>query len=61
MASNWLKATAIKARDTEETLVCPKCQAMNRPGAIIIQLDARTWSANCGCCAHDFIVEPPGH
>lgn len=55
--SNWLQATGASARAIEQALVCPKCSAANRPGACIIELDARTWVAVCGVCSHDFVVD----
>lgn len=34
-------------------LRCPRCLAMNRPGATIIELETPT-RAVCGVCAHAF-------
>jgi len=54
--SNWLKATAIRARDIEEQLICPHCTAANRPGVLCIELDARSMTALCSVCAKSFQV-----
>lgn len=32
---------------------CPRCPAMNRPGATIIKLDAARESAACGQCSYE--------
>lgn len=56
--SNWMKATAIRAANLEEQLVCPKCGEQNSPGQLkpMVTLDVRSWSANCAVCAHTFPV-----
>lgn len=44
----------------EGHLCCPKCAAMNRPHATIIELEA-DGGATCGVCAHHWRPEPlPG-
>ncbi len=40
-----------------QDLICPKCHAMNRPGAYVIELDVRG-VANCGVCGHGWTVRP---
>jgi transcription elongation factor Elf1 len=49
MESNWARATKFV------TLRCPKCDAMNRPGATII--DVQQGTAVCGVCAHHWKPE----
>ena len=53
--TNWDAATLA-------SLWCPKCQASNRPGATIIEVDKL--AAVCHVCAHvgpleTFIPKPP--
>lgn len=58
MASNWAQASASVAKAVEVTLECPRCHAMNRPRATIIELDPQLWVALCGVCSHSWAVEP---
>lgn len=46
MTSNWIKAV---------DLICPKCQAQNRPNATIIEVDGET--AVCCVCSHHWLVK----
>lgn len=47
--TNWSNATRVRI---EVALCCPRCAAMNRPGAIVIELDADQRRALCAVCAH---------
>lgn len=49
MTSNWKAAVTL-------ALVCPHCQAMNRPGAIYIEIQ-QDGQALCSVCAKQFSPE----
>ena len=48
---------------TLEELICPQCAAMNRPGALIIQVDDPITPGSrlvvCGVCRHAWCPAPP--
>jgi len=41
------------SRIRPEALVCPKCTAMNRPGATLIERSEDKTRATCGVCSHE--------
>lgn len=48
---------AYHRQKTEDRLVCPKCQAANRPGAHVIELSDQDGWADCAVCAHHYAVD----
>lgn len=55
--SNHDNATRqLRLKQREAALVCPKCGAMNRPGASLIELD-ETDTAWCGVCADCWVIQ----
>lgn len=56
MASQFSEAVR-QMREAE--LRCPKCPAMNRPGALIIRLD-QDGAADCGACGTHFTPSTKG-
>lgn len=54
--SNHEKAVQqLRLRRIEAALVCPQCQAVNRPGVCSVDLDD-TGTAWCSVCSHNFAV-----
>lgn len=59
LMSNWLQATAARAKQIEAELICKKCGEANRPsGPNLIELDSRSFTANCAVCGAIWRVEP---
>jgi hypothetical protein len=40
-------------RQVEDELRCPRCPAMNRPGAIVIEIEVHMWRAFSAVCAYE--------
>lgn len=51
IVSNWAAATK---EFVERDLECPKCHAMNRPGARVIAFDIIDGMAVCDACTYAF-------
>lgn len=56
---NWDDVNRLTLIALVQSLVCPKCQSQNRPGATIIDYEPHLRVACCGVCGHPWAVERP--